>query len=589
MGPAGSPFVEVPPTVNRSPSRWQVSPQALPSHLSQFSHHHPLLVQVLYNRGIVHPIDVDAFLDGGEDAADPFALQGVTAAVARIRRALRDGERIAIYGDFDVDGVTATALLVETLEALGGTVQPYIPHRVDEGYGLHADALSELAGAGTGLVITVDCGIRAFDEVAHARRLGLDVIVTDHHSVGDRLPNSVAVIDPFRVEEPAEELAGCGVAFRLAQALLRSHGQSPLTDREVSLEEEDLVDLVALGTVGDMVPLRGTNRSLVRRGLERINAMGRLGLRTLCRQAGVKAGAVDAEALSYVIGPRLNAAGRLAHADVAYRLLTARDPVEAQQLAAQLDSLNRERQQLTREAHQAARQIVMETGADALLFAAGTEFPPGIVGLVASRLVDEFYRPAVVVEIGEETSRGSCRSIPDFNITQSLEACEDLLIRYGGHAAAAGFEVANASLDALAGRLGQVVEEGLARVDLTPVLTVDAVVSLSELSWDLQRELARLEPCGYGNPRPLLASRGVPVRHYRAVGREERHLKLALADGSATWDAIAFRQGAWAGQLPEVIDMAYYLEVNDWNNQHRLQLNVQDIRAADGGRWTMDG
>ena len=569
--------------MKRSPSRWQVSPQALPSHLAQFAHLHPLLVQVLYNRGIVHPVAVDAFLDGGEDPADPFALQGVGAAVARIRRALGDEERIAVYGDFDVDGVTATALLVETLQALGGTVQPYIPHRVDEGYGLHADALSELAGTGIGLVITVDCGIRALDEVAHARRLGLDVIVTDHHAVGERLPSSVAVIDPHRGGGPAEELAGCGVAFRLAQALLRSHSQSPLTDHEVSLQEEDLVDLVALGTVGDLVPLQGTNRALVRRGLERINAMGRLGLRALCRQAGVKAGAVDAEALGYVIGPRLNAAGRLAHADVAYGLLTARDPVEAQQLAAELDGLNRERQQLTRESHEAARQMVMEAGADALLFAAAPEFPPGIVGLVASRLVDEFYRPAVVVEIGGETSRGSCRSIPDFNITQALEACEDLLIRYGGHAAAAGFEVPNANLDALAGRLGQIVEEGLAHVDLTPVLSVDAVIGLSELSWDLQRQLARLEPCGYGNRRPLLASRGVPVRHYRTVGREGRHLKLALGDGAATWDAIAFRQGEWAGRLPEVIDVAYHLEVNEWNNQRRLQLNVQDMRPVHGG------
>jgi single-stranded-DNA-specific exonuclease len=546
-----------------------------------FRHLHPLVVQILYNRGIVDADAVTAFVEGEADMANPFALPGMSAAVTRIRRALRFEERMAVYGDFDADGVTATVLLVETLRALGARVQPYIPHRVDEGYGLNEQALSELADDGVSLVVTVDCGIRALGEVAHANRLGLDVIVTDHHSVGSRLPRSVAVIDPKRSEGLVDELAGCGVAYRLAQALLRSHHQIPVTDREVTLQEEDLIDLVALGTVADMVPLRGANRTLVRGGLERINAMARPGVKAICEHSGLKPGDVDTTAIGYILGPRLNAAGRLAHAEIAYQLLVTHDSAEAERLALELDKLNRDRQELTRDAQEMARQMVLEAERPGpLLFAAAPEFLPGVVGLVASRLVDEFYRPAVVVEMGEETSRGSCRSIPDFHITQALEACEDLLVRYGGHAGAAGFEVANRDLDELNRRLQLIAAERLADVELTPVLAVDAEVELSQMSWDLQGQLSQLEPCGYANPAPLFASRDVPVRYYRAVGREGRHLKLALSDGSTTWDAIAFRQGHWAGRLPAVVDVAFHLEVNEWNGRRQLQLNVQDIRPA---------
>jgi single-stranded-DNA-specific exonuclease len=548
------------------------------------------VVQVLYNREITDPAAVDAFLDGRDDAVNPFALPGMNRAVSRIRRALRRGERIAVYGDFDADGVTATALLVQTLEALGGHVRPYIPNRAEEGYGLNQEALETLAEDRFSLVVTVDCGIRAYDEVAAANRLGLDVVVTDHHSVGSRLPDAVAVVDPHRLGrrsdgssgETNRGLAGVGVAYRLAQALLRSHRQTPVNDQTVSLQEEELLDLVALGTVADVVALRGENRNLVRRGLERINAMDRLGIRALCRQAGLKPGAVDATAIGYVLGPRLNAAGRLDEAETAYRLLVTPDPVEAEELAVRLGGLNRERQRLTREAQDLAREMVLETMDDHLvLFAAAPDFPPGIVGLVASRLLDEFYRPAVVVEVGERFSRGSCRSIDAFHITRALEACDDLLLRYGGHAAAAGFEVANGNLEPLARRLRGIAAERLSEEDLIPVLTVDAEAPLSEMSWELLEALSRLEPCGCDNQQPIFVSRSVRVRRHRAVGREGKHLKLTLSDGRAMWDGIAFRQGAWAGRLPPVVDVAYHLELNEWQGQRRLQLNVQDIRPAD--------
>ncbi len=566
-----------------SPKRWQVVPTAPPSHIARFPHLHPITVQVLYNRGLTDPADVVAFLSGESGEANPFALQGMHAAVTRLRQALRASEPIAVYGDFDADGVTATALLVQTLRALGGRVRPYIPHRVDEGYGLHKETLTQLARDTVRLVVTVDCGVRSLDEIAHANRLGLDVIVTDHHSVGLELPEAVAVVDPKRADSryPFGELAGVGVAYKLAQALLRSHRQTPVTTQEVRLEEEDLLDLVALGTVADLVPLLGENRTLVHRGLARINHMERPGIEALCRQAGLKPGQVDTTAIGYTLGPRLNAAGRMDHAKSAYQLLETKYSAEAEQLAGELNRLNRERQQLTLETQERARQLALVTAKDApLLFAAAPDFRAGIVGLVASRLVDEFYRPAVVVEVGEKVSRGSCRSIPEFHITDALDECTGLLVRHGGHAAAAGFTVSNENLDSLADRLRELAAERLADVELVPALTIDAEVELAHMSWELQRELAQLEPCGYANPHPLFLSRNVRLLSQRAVGKEGRHLKLRLSDDHTTWDGIAFRQGEWAGKLPDRVDIAYHLEVNEWNDQRRLQLNVQDVRPS---------
>ncbi|MFL7794897.1 MAG: single-stranded-DNA-specific exonuclease RecJ [Anaerolineae bacterium] len=562
------------------PKRWQVAPPAPPSHINRFSHLHPIVVQVLYNRGITDPNDVSAFLSGVGDETNPFEMEGIPAAVTRLRQALHAGESIVVYGDFDADGVTATVLVVQTLRALGGQVNPYIPHRVDEGYGLHKQILTKLARSGARVVVTVDCGVRSLDEISHANQLGLDVIITDHHSTGPQLPDALAVIDPKRDGDryPFSELAGVGVAYKLAQALLRSHRQTPVTAQNVTLEEEDLSDLVALGTVADLVPLLGENRILVHRGLACLNRMDRPGIEALCRQAGLQPGKVDTNAIGYALAPRLNAAGRMAHAKDAYQILDTRYPAEAEQLAGELSQLNRKRQQLTLETQEQARQLALEAGEDSfLLFAASPEFLAGIVGLAASRLVDEFYRPAVVVEMGKKSSRGSARSIPDFHITDALDKCSDLLIQYGGHAAAAGFSVANDNLDELANRLRGLATEQLADIELTPILSVDAKVELAQMSWELQHELAQLEPCGYANPHPLFLSRDIRVVGHRAVGNEGKHLKLALSDGHVTWDAIAFRQGDWAQKLPDRIDLVYHLEVNEWNGQRRLQLNVQDI------------
>jgi single-stranded-DNA-specific exonuclease len=567
--------------------KWQIAPPAPADHLAHFPQLSPLVVQLLYNRGITSPQDVKDFLDSASPQDNPFRLKGMNEAVTRLRQAVRQGERVAVYGDFDADGVTATALLVETLAALGARVRPYIPHRVDEGYGLNAEALRQLASQGVRVVVTVDCGIRAIAEVNYGRKLGLDFIITDHHSVGEKIPPALSVINPKRPDcpYPFKDLAGVGVAFKLAQALLRVNSQVSVAEDEVTVTEEHLLDLAALGTVADLAPLLGENRSLVRRGLERLSDPQRLGLRAMIAQAGLKPGQIDATTIGFVLGPRLNAAGRIDNAAASYDLLTCRSPDEAASLAQELEELNQHRQRLTAETLERAKEQVLAAGeGQQLLFAAGEDFLSGIVGLVAGRLTEEFYRPALVVELGREKSRGSARSIPEFNISAALDQCSDLLIKYGGHAAAAGFTVANDNLDALQKRLKDLAAEQLEGVELTPTLLIDAEVELSEVDWATQALLAQLEPCGYANPSPLLLSRRVIVRGTHAVGSEGRHLKLTLSDGRVAWDAIAFYQGHWAGKLSGYIDIVYSLEVNEWNGRKRLQLNVKDLRPSDDAR-----
>jgi single-stranded-DNA-specific exonuclease len=569
------------------PKRWQVAPPLSPDHAARLPGLSPLVVQLLYNRDLKTPSEVQAFLKGDWPEDNPFQLKGMNEAVTRLRQAIRQQEPVAIYGDFDADGVTATALLVGTLSALGAQAEPYIPHRVDEGYGLNKSALRELAQKGTKVVVTVDCGIRSISEVAYGRGLGLDIIVTDHHSPSEELPPATAAINPKQADcrYPFKKLAGVGLAFKLAQALLRANRQTPVARGKVDLGEEDLLDLVALGTVADLAPLLGENRALVTRGLERLNQPQRLGLQALISQAGVRPGQITATTIGYVLGPRLNAAGRLDTAMASYNLLTSNSLDEARRLALELGEANRQRQRLTVDTLERAREQASAIGEEErLFFVAAEDYLPGIVGLVAQRLTEEFYRPSVVVKLGPEQSRGSARSIPEFNITSALDQCSDLLVRYGGHSAAAGFTVINANLEPLQQRLRQIATHQLEGVELLPTLSIDAEVDLSEMNWATHALLKQLEPFGYGNPVPLFLSREAIVRDARVVG--EDHLKMTLGDGRATasrgvWDAIAFRQGGWAGKLPRRIDVVYTLEVNEWNEEKRLQLNVKDLRPSD--------
>lgn len=562
--------------------RWAIAPQVPQAYLENFGDLDPLLVQLLYNRRLVGPREVQAFLEGTPDDDNPFRLPGMNDAVTRIRQAIRQRERIAVYGDFDVDGVTSTALLSQVLRALGADTEPYIPHRVEEGYGLNADALDDLAHRGIRLVITVDCGIRAIKEVVHSRRLGLDLIITDHHEPSQELPPALAIINPKLpgCRYPFKDLPGVGLAFKLAQALLRVEARLPIGRVPVGITEAELLDLVALGIVADLAPLLGENRALVRRGLEVLNRAERVGVRALMEVAGVQPGQVGSETIGFVLGPRLNAAGRLDHAMLAYRLLVTQDHEEARQLAEQLDARNRERQALTEAALEQAR-AQLEGDEDAFFLIVGSEsFAPGVVGLVASRLTEQFYRPSLVLELGEETSHGSARSIPAFNVVEALDEVADLLTKYGGHAAAAGLTIATEKLAVLRARLHEIAARELAGVELVPVLTIDAEWPLARLTPRTFRLIQNLEPFGVGNPAPLLLARNVALRHYTAVGDEAHHLRLKLEENRIIWDAMAFRQGHWANNMPERIDIVYTPKIEVWNAQEWLRLEVKDMRPS---------
>jgi single-stranded-DNA-specific exonuclease len=486
-------------------------------------------------------------------------------------------EPIAVYGDYDVDGVTATALLIQVLESLSAIVKPYIPNRFDEGYGLNMEALDLLKAEGTKLVITVDCGIRSPEEAQHARDIGLDLIITDHHHPADgALPPALAIVNPKQPGDPYPEknLAGVGIARKLAEALAGRVAGSRAPDSQL--------DLVALGTVADLAPLLGENRHLVRRGLAEIRHTQRQGLYSLAQVAALKIQRTTASNIGFVLGPRLNAAGRLKSAKAALELLLTNDPLRAGALAQELEASNQERQAVTRETQTVAETLAMAGEEDpVLLFAAHEDFNPGVVGLAASRLVEAHYRPAVVAAKGPEETRASCRSIPEFHITDALDQCADLLVRHGGHAAAAGFTVKNANLPALVARLKGLAAERLGPLDLRPTLRADQEIPLSSLSFDLLRQLELLEPTGYGNPEAVFVSRDVKIRSSRTVGQEGRHLKLLLQDErGVTTDAIGFRLGEMQKELPPRVDLAYTLEANEYNGRTTLQLNLKDIRPT---------
>jgi single-stranded-DNA-specific exonuclease len=567
--------------------RWQIAPRVSSLAVARFAERqlHPLVIQILFNRSMNTPEQVSAFLAPETTFGNPYQLRGMNETVDRLRRAMRAREPIAVYGDFDVDGVTATALLVQTLESLGANVQPYIPHRIDEGYGLNKDALAQLKEQGVRVVITVDCGVRSLPEVAFGTELGLDMIVTDHHAPSDELPNAFAVINPKQplCKYPSKELSGAGVAFKLAQGLLRAESRVAVNHTRAPVDEAELFDLAALGTVADLVPLTGENRALVKLGLERLRKTERPGLQALMKYAGIKPGTISAGNIGFTLGPRLNAAGRLEHALMAYHALTTQYPGEADDLARKLEETNRERQRLTNEMTQSARAAVVATAENEhLLFVAAPEFPEGIVGLIASRLTDDFYRPAIAVHRGDDESRGSARSISEFNIVAALDQCRDLLVRHGGHAMAAGFTVRNENLSALEARLKEIATRELADSDRAPTLHIDAEAPLSEMTWSLQEALKQLAPFGYGNREPVFASRNVTVRDAKLVGAD--HLRMVLTDGQSIWEAIAFRQASWLGALPKTIDVAYEFESREWNGEVRLQLNVKDIKPVNSGQ-----
>jgi len=557
--------------------RWKIEPHISAEIEDTLHSFPPLLRQILGSRGYITPEAARAFLEASSPAVtDPFCMKGISEAVERLQYAIRGGEIIAIYGDYDADGVTATALLVQALNALGAQVQAYIPNRFEEGYGLNNEALASLHRQGVSVVVTVDCGIRSLPEVEYAHELGLDLIITDHHTPGINLPRAYAVINPKQIEDtyPDKDLAGVGLAYKLACALIT-------VLQPQNIQPETFLDLVALGTVADLAPLIGENRYLVKAGLQMIRQPSRQGLHALMEIAGLKPGRVSATDIGYVLGPRLNAAGRLDSAMAAYELLTTNDIFRAGQLAQMLDVQNRERQQITRSIQEQAEQIALAENPDALLlFAAHPDFNSGVVGLAASRLTEQYYRPAIVAHYGSHFTRGSCRSIPEFDITEALDQCVDLLEHYGGHTAAAGFTIRNENLPVFVERLQSIASQQLSSLDLRPCLSADAEIPLSDLKPEYLKYLDWLQPTGIKNREVIFVSRGLQVKYPRLVGKDGAHLKISVTDGWITHDAIAFRQGYWFQQMPPLIDLMYSFEKNEYNGRETIQLNVRDLKPS---------
>jgi len=558
---------------------WNIPPTISPEADSALIKFPPILRQILFNRGYPTDAEARAYLNAKpEFNTDPFQMTDMQKAVDRIQLAIQKHEPIAIYGDYDVDGVTSTALLVETLAFFNADVRGYIPNRFEEGYGLNNEAMDKLKAEGVQLVITVDCGIRSPNEARYARTLDLDLIISDHHhpAEGD-LPPAFAVINPKQRGDiyPDKDLAGVGIAYKIVEALVSLMPSTfPL---------DSLLDLVALGTVADLAPLVGENRFLVRRGLRQMKQTLRQGLFSLAAVSDIKLAKVNAGNIGFSLGPRLNAAGRLKEALAAYDLLITKDASRAGQLAQELNIQNRERQSITRELQAQAEAIALADDPKAyLLFAAHEDFNSGVIGLAASRLTDTYYRPAVVAAKGEEETRGSCRSIPEFHITDALDQCADLLVRHGGHAAAAGFTVKNENLAALVTRLKSIAAEKLSKANLKPTVTADVEVSLVDVRPELfEKCLKYLEPTGYGNPNAVFVARNVKVKNARTIGADAKHLKLAIEDDAGyIHDAIGFRFGEWQKKMPPRVDILFTYEVNEYNGRVGYQLNLKDIREA---------
>ncbi len=532
----------------------------------------PLEAKLLLARGIQDSQIARSFIDTDIFTLEnPFDILGMDVAVDRILEALESNQTIVVYGDYDADGVTATALLSTGLKDLGADVSTYIPDRFKEGYGLNDKAIEKLASEGFSLLITVDCGIRAVDEVARAVDLGMDVIITDHHKVGENLPPAVVIIDPHQDGDLSrnKNLAGVGMAFKLLHGVMTRKG------RDAPVEA---LDFVAIGSVADMVNLTGENRFLVREGLKRINLGERPGINGLIDICGYRIGEIDAMKIAFGLGPRINAAGRIASANAALDLLIEKDEALAKKRAIELDGLNKTRQDLTAKTQKLVRDEIDKEHLPPIILAAASDYHEGILGLTASRIVDEFYRPTIIGRRGDEYTRASARSIPEFSIIAALQRCSHNLVKFGGHDAAAGFTVRNDVLEEFHHEIVQIAQEELDGVDLVPSLSFDAYASFPDLDWDLLHFHDKLEPFGSGNPAPSYCTKNVRIKSMRRVGADGAHLKITLVQDNRFFDAIAFRQGDRYESLEDNVDVLFRLERNVFRGSESLQLNVVDVR-----------
>jgi single-stranded-DNA-specific exonuclease len=546
-----------------------------------------LVADLMVQRGIENTSDAEAFLRADlMDLEDPNLLKDMEKAVERIIRGMEENEKIVVYGDYDVDGITSICVLVGVLASLGANVDYYIPDRVDEGYGMNSEAVRSIAKDGASLLITVDCGITAFLEVQLAESLGMDVIVTDHHEPHGELPSAVAVINPKRHDEsyPFRDLAGVGVAYKLAQALLMTVKGTP----EALTPADRLLDLVALGTIADVSPLVGENRVFAKQGLAKINRTENLGLRSLIQVCGLRDRMITAGTVGFVLAPRLNAAGRIGDASLCVELLLTDSPERAMAIAKFLDNVNSERQEMEMKIFEEASSMVKTCGGqpiDSVLVLANERWHPGVIGIVASRLVEEFNRPTILISLDGDEGRGSGRSIPEFDLYKALSLCSDALLGFGGHKYAAGIAVSRHAIDGFREEINEVGRSVLSEDDFLPKVFCHQELALDEIDLDVAKGIAMLAPFGVANPTPVFLSTEVMLKEYRGVGAGGRHLKLRLSQSGREHDGIGFDLGHLTSQMYShrvtAIDIIYTIEVNEWNGIIRPQLNVKGLRVAE--------
>jgi len=554
-------------------AQWKILPPAPDEYLNA-SALSPLVAQLLYNRGVkleeIAPfLSTDHRLEG-----NPLLLPDISQAVSRVYKAVLSREKIGVYGDFDVDGVTATVILAEGLSWLGAEVIPYIPDRFNEGHGLKISALEKLQAQGADLVITVDCGVTDLAEVKQAQEMGMDMIITDHHIPLGSLPRAIAVVDPKRKDSvyPYPELAGAGVAFKLLQALFHKDSREKWLSR--------LMDLVVLATITDLVTLVGENRYLVKEGLRELNSSSRVGIREMVKLTGLKQGELDTTDISWVLGPRLNAAGRMDNASTSYQLLTTQSPKEARLLALELEEKNAERQKLTNEVLSRAREKLAAKLHLPVLIDGDESYSIGVIGLVAGKLAAAFYKPTIIISLGPELCQGSCRSIPEFDVVVALAKCHDLLTAFGGHPLAAGFTVTRQNLAQLEERITRLATDQLGHLDLRPEIVIDAELPLSTFSGETFNLMQKLSPFGQGNLQPTFLTRQVEVIECRNFGNQGEWLRLKLRQGSVIWQAVDFESRRTKEEIPSHIDIVYNLEKSRWNGEEVLSLNLRDFAPA---------
>lgn len=573
--------------------KWKVAEQISDDFKNKFPEIDPVILQLLANRGIKTQEQIDEYLypDYSQDIHDPYLFLDMEKAVERVFRALEKKEKITVHGDYDADGVCSALVVVSALSAMGADVQVYLPHRELEGYGLNMQTVEELGKNGVNLIITTDCGISNRLEIKRAAELGIDVVITDHHAEPPNLPeDACAIIDPHLVREkyPFRDLAGAGVAFKLVQAILRSP-KFKTSDFKIDPEgfEKWLLDLVAIATITDIMPLLGENRTLVKYGLLVLNKTQRMGLKKLIESLGLnKNKDLDAKNVAFQIGPRLNAAGRIDHANQAYELLKTDDVSDVDDLVGALNKTNEGRQGLSERVMAEARaQIGEDVGEEKVLFAKGEGWPVGIVGLVAGKIAESFWRPTFIMTERDGVIMGSGRSIPEFDMMEGLHETKELLSHYGGHAGACGFTLKNKKdLKKFEKILKKFAEKKISGMELVPNLNIDAEVRLEKINWELFELLEKFAPFGKANERPRYLGREFTVESFESVGTNGNHLRINLSQGNGVRKKfIGFCLGEWCQKLKvgDKIDVVFEVDVNEWNGNRELQMKIIDLKLSE--------